>query len=901
MTEITGTLSNAFDRDTYRLVLDADTTYTVRSLSNPNIISEDLTVYSVDERGISELFLPYTGFGTSGFDRGDITATFTTLPGRTYFVTFSGNSGTDAEYTLAIDEIADDAPDNAKTTLSLSLGESEAGRFETVTDRDWVLLDVDPGQSYRLTSNFNFISATMSVIGLDANGELVRGPFLFPVRSNNPADTVNFSAEAGITYYAVVNNLGTQLPFNDTLEWVMNLSLLPGDAPNNTTTTLELAASETLTIAYETPADNDWIRLDVDPGDSYRIDAETTFQILRVDPATGVVLDTSNPSINFSRTQTFSPEIGFDYYIQTFSGDAAGLYDFTLTEIEDDEPDNITTPVVLDLNGPVFASREGASDVDYIRLDLPPGASYVIEARRSFDETIFDTAPVPFEIISSAEEFGSSFGRTIDETTPFLPPFVRFGEVGDGRLDYTEGSSGLGSSGTVILTPEEGVTYHLVTARNGSSGEYAVTAEVIADVPDNASTTSFIAPNSTILGIYEAGNDQDWVRIDVDPGETVLLQITNSLDTSMKIYAVDDVTGEVVFLHEDGGTRPFSDSSVFAQTMVTGQAGVTIYAQIAISNSRIGQVETYTLSSTPIADDAPDAPGSAAFFFGIENEAGTEAADVLRGNATDEAFDGKGGNDQIFGRLGDDFLSGGAGNDTLDGSGGNDSLLGGSGNDLLIGGNGADFLDGGAGRDTASYADTNRRVQADLENRFTGGNDARGDILTDIEDLIGSLSNDSLRGDSEDNTLTGLNGSDRLFGRGGDDSLIGGTLNDVLYGNAGADEMSGGAGNDRYIYFAASDSRVGGRDRDVITDFDVQGNDRIELFRLDADITRGGNQAFDFIGSAGFSGTAGEIRFFQSANNGFTLIQADHDGDRVQDFQIELTGLVDLTANDFLL
>ncbi|MEM8699641.1 MAG: hypothetical protein AAGF44_10745, partial [Pseudomonadota bacterium] len=645
MTEITGTLSAAFDRDTYRLVLDPDTTYSVRSLSNANIISEDLTVFSVDERGISELFLPYIGLGSTGFDRGDITATFTTLPGRTYFVTFSGNSGFDAEYTLAIDEIADDAPDNAKTTLSLALGESESGEFETVSDRDWVLLDVTPGESYRLTSNFNFLSASLNVIGLDANGNLVRGPFFFPVNTQ-AADTVNFAAEAGITYYATVNNLGSVLPFNDTLEWVLNLSLLPGDAPNNATTTLELDPGDTITVPWETAADSDWVRLNVTGGDSYAISGETAFQILRVDPTTGIVLDQTagQSSVSAGNRQTFSAEIGFDYYLQTLDTDGAGLFDYTMVEFEDDAPDNITTSKVLTLENDVTVSSDALQDLDYIRLDLEPGASYRIEGLRSFDGTVVDNGFfVPFQIVSSAEPFGDSFGRTIDPATILATLVHRIGEQSDGRLDYTDETFG-----QVILSPEAGVTYWAVIENVNATSDVVLQAEIVQDVPDNPTTTTFIAPNSTILGLYEALDDQDWVRVDVDPGQTVLLQITNSLDTTMKIYAVDDATGAIA-LRQDAGNRPFHDSStVFSQALVTGEEGVTFYTQI--TNNRGAQIETYTLSSTPIADDVPDATGDSFLFFSVESETGTEGADFLRGNASNEAFDGLGGNDRILGR-----------------------------------------------------------------------------------------------------------------------------------------------------------------------------------------------------------------------------------------------------------
>ncbi|MEM0922522.1 MAG: hypothetical protein AAGI13_05715 [Pseudomonadota bacterium] len=238
--------------------------------------------------------------------------------------------------------------------------------------------------------------------------------------------------------------------------------------------------------------------------------------------------------------------------------------------------------------------------------------------------------------------------------------------------------------------------------------------------------------------------------------------------------------------------------------------------------------------------------------------------------------------------------------ETLTGRGGNDTLLGMGGDDTLDGGSGGDTLDGGAGIDTATYENANTRVRADLTGALTGLGQGKDDVFTSIENMIGSVSNDELRADGGNNMLAGGNGADKLHGRGGNDVLLGEDGNDVLYGNSGADMMTGGAGNNRYIYFNASDSGAGSGNRDIIADFE-SGSDRIELFRLDANTTNGGNQVFDFIGTTGFSNTAGEIRFSQVAGSGFTLIQADDDGDGVADFQIELTGLVTLQASDFLL
>lgn len=274
--------------------------------------------------------------------------------------------------------------------------------------------------------------------------------------------------------------------------------------------------------------------------------------------------------------------------------------------------------------------------------------------------------------------------------------------------------------------------------------------------------------------------------------------------------------------------------------------------------------------------------------FDLDLNPFTEFDDVFVGDDTSESLDGLGGDDQIDGAGGSDFIIGGEGND---------SLAGGVGDDIINGGQGADQIDGGAGTDIADYSNAVQRVRVDLQGALAGLGDAAGDTLHSIENIIGGRSNDDLRGDAGANEIDGGLSSDQLHGRAGDDTLNGERGVDKLYGNAGGDVMSGGEGNDRFIYFRASDSRAD--NRDTILDFET--GDRIEISRLDANTGIGGNQAFEFIARAGFSGDGGELRFFQSTGGNRTVIQADADGDGTAEFEIALNGLIDLTAGDFVL
>src|SRR5262249_9537017 len=135
--------------------------------------------------------------------------------------------------------------------------------------------------------------------------------------------------------------------------------------------------------------------------------------------------------------------------------------------------------------------------------------------------------------------------------------------------------------------------------------------------------------------------------------------------------------------------------------------------------------------------------------------------------------------DIITGRIGvDDTLIGAGGNDILLGQGGNDTLIGGVGNDLLIGVSGNTRFEGGDGADTVSYThgtlDIDTGITADLADPSRNTGIAAGHTYDGIENLLGSVLNDTLVGSDQDNVL---------MGGLGDDVIIGGAGADVLNGN----------------------------------------------------------------------------------------------------------------------
>lgn len=253
-------------------------------------------------------------------------------------------------------------------------------------------------------------------------------------------------------------------------------------------------------------------------------------------------------------------------------------------------------------------------------------------------------------------------------------------------------------------------------------------------------------------------------------------------------------------------------------------------------------------------------------------------------------------------------ITGKATGDRLVGDNGRDALYGLGGNDTLIGGRGGDLISGGTGSDTASYVNADTAVAVNLASARTNKGDAAGDTYDSIENLTGSNYNDRLYGDSGKNFLKGLDGNDvlsggagndSLYGQDGNDKLLGGTGDDRLFGGSGADDVYGGTGKDIFFFQSSADSTVSVAGRDTIFDFQGAAGDKIHLVGIDADTTRSGNQVFDFIGTALFSGEAGELRYKKMASD--TYIYGDLDGDRRADFSIHLDDAVTLQKGYFFL
>lgn len=230
---------------------------------------------------------------------------------------------------------------------------------------------------------------------------------------------------------------------------------------------------------------------------------------------------------------------------------------------------------------------------------------------------------------------------------------------------------------------------------------------------------------------------------------------------------------------------------------------------------------------------------------GIEILIGSGFDDTLAGTTGADTLQGGNGNDALVGGAGADVLDGGAGNDsvsfansasamtasfatgslvvtasdavgdtytsiegvvgsaladTLRGGAGVELLDGGLGDDTLYGSASADTLAGSGGFDTIDYSASASAITVRLDGTASSGGDAAGDLLSGIEQVIGTGLADTFLGSAADETFRGGGSDDTMTGGAGNDSLYGEAGNDLLNGGAGSDVLDGGGGTDTATY-----------------------------------------------------------------------------------------------------
>ncbi|MEP3718435.1 MAG: calcium-binding protein [Paracoccaceae bacterium] len=366
--------------------------------------------------------------------------------------------------------------------------------------------------------------------------------------------------------------------------------------------------------------------------------------------------------------------------------------------------------------------------------------------------------------------------------------------------------NGADGTGTINVT-SAGFTDTLLNIENALS--WALAIEGTTD-NDNFDLTVASQPFASGLSsdlfnpqrlFVNAGSGVDSFDMHFDGGGTIVFNLGSGLTLPQPTqgFIADIAAGtisndgygnaETISVTGSGGSLDFYltnfDDSIVGNSMdntfISNQGDDTINGGDGFDRIRYDRsgVEAVNVNlATGIATGVWNGSAFSDSLTNIEGVRGSrDEGDMLIGAAADEAFWGLGGNDSI---------AGGQGNDTLNGE---------ADDDLLEGGRGNDIIDGGDGIDTATYENASAGVTVKLAKGEAFGGD-NFDLLTDIENLIGSDHNDKLVSDLGANVIDSGDGDDIVRSLGGNDTINSGFGNDEVFGVGDAETIDLGDGND---------------------------------------------------------------------------------------------------------
>ncbi len=331
---------------------------------------------------------------------------------------------------------------------------------------------------------------------------------------------------------------------------------------------------------------------------------------------------------------------------------------------------------------------------------------------------------------------------------------------GSGNDTFTSGGAGLtysldGGAGTDLITfAGEGaaVNVDLTSTGTGNFGTYTFIGSSIENLTGsnfNDVLTGTAAANVIIGG---AGND---TISGSDGNDTLYGGLgTDTIHGGNNDDTIDDSTGS------------FATNSA---NVITGDAGNdSVYVFVANNT-----IDGGTGNNALHYDNANGFGVNTSTNLTFTLNAGSTAGTVTDGVHTDNFSN---------------FLtfSGGTGVDTFIGGSGNETFNGNNGDDVFHGGGGNDTFNGGNGVDTADYSTAAAGIVVSIA---AGGasNDGDGgvDTFSSIENVTGSLFNDTITGDNNINVLNGNDGND-TFIMGNAGSALG---NDTINGGNGFDTI----------------------------------------------------------------------------------------------------------------
>ncbi len=829
----------------------------------------------------------------------------------TFFIgagAFGSNTGT---YKVSVRDlgVADDFTATTATAGRVTVGGNSSGNIETNGDVDWFSVSLTAGTIYRIAQE-----------GAPTSGGTLTDTFLRGV--HNSAGTliagttdddsgvgvnsqVNFTPTTSGTYFvaagAFAGNTGTYKVAVTSL----GVATPPDDFAATTATTGAVTVGGNRTGNIETSGDQDWFRVSLTAGTSYRVDLEgtPTSAGTMADPIIRGIYNSAGTLINgtaeddggtgLNSRETFTPTATGNHFIAAGGfANNTGTYKLSVTQIATvptPSAFNIDVRYTGDAAFQQYFTRAAATWMAIITADLPnvndPTLGFIDDLRIDASVTPIDGAG---NILGQAGPRALRAGSSL----PYLG-MMQFdsadlaGMVTRGILqDVIEHEMGhvlgigtiwsrLGLINTTAHTYSGANALREYRTLSGNAGATSVPIEAGGGPGTQNSHWSEAAFDRELLtGFAESAPPMPLSRMTI--GGLQDLGYTVNYATA-ETFTVPIMAG-LSSLTADAGLVMIEENEPLAAAVAPeGFTG----AQISYFDDKPLNINTAAPGAIKLDGAITQSDGNVAYFFetttgnsylvqltGVFDRNDPATAASLKGIVTSmtisgglvllESYDFTGSPRDVQDLLNSYLVTAMAGsvlidarasvgqNDVLVSSDGNDVLSGGGGDDVLEGGSGNDTLDGGTGNDIL-------RGGPGIDN-LVGGT---GDDQLVITDALNTATENASEGN--DTAWVGVNGwtvglnieITRLFGAGS--SVIGGAGTDIMVANAGtASNVSGGGGADELWGGALAHTLDGGAGDDVIRAQDGAvrmiggtGNDQFVVGNINAVIVEAADEGID--------------------------------------------------------
>ncbi|MCB9991872.1 MAG: FG-GAP repeat protein [Rhodospirillales bacterium] len=515
------------------------------------------------------------------------------------------------------------------------------------------------------------------------------------------------------------------------------------------------------------------------------------FETGRFDPVTGDVIyvGKAEPGVftnDFSSLKSVSPGLftAIDDTADNNGNDDNGSQQDNDPQQDDNESSSASDAAADDSENPAEGSDDAAGNEDTggEELDAADDAAAQDAATEGDADagTSTDSSDDGTTAAGSADDDGNTDDAAGDPVNA-AGTDTSFDGGNDSGFDTSAGTDGTDTtSGTANTTTTSGTTAGGTAAGSGSTGGTAEPApSTTADSP--------LPPPPSVLDGTPVGTSANFGHALGEPGYVRLF--TNGIGGSINLNSYfSDPNGDPLSFAIANTPNVDINASVVSNTL-----------SFMISNSFVG-TETIDIIAT-------DPGGNAAV-----------ATFTLDSLAVDQG--GGAGADSPTSLAAGNVIMTYDDNDTITIDDDDVTAFGGSGDDIFYITSDNNEIYGNIGTDTVDYGSYGVLATNGLSVTLNSlgptplTHDFGTDVLWGIENIGGSIGDDTIVGDATNNALNGHAGNDTIFGGLGDDSILGEAGNDTLNGGLGDDVIIGGAGDDTFKAVAGdgNDTIDGGTD-----------------------------------------------------------------------------------------